>query len=267
MDKVLIIIPVMNLWDRYTIHCMESIYASEAQVPFEVVIVDNGSTDETVNKAEDFGNRKMPGRLHVIQNGANKGCAGGWNKGVEFGMEHGFNYMLIANNDVLFSPKTIQALYDRIKKGDKMLVSAIDVAYEVTIPQQVTDPTHPVNNKDITEAPSPHFSCFMISKECVEKVGYFDEGFFPAYFEDNDYHYRIKLVAGNEAAIAVTSAVFYHYGSRTQNQEAGQPVVPGPVFKQNETYFISKWGGVPGRETFTNPFNDVTKDITYAVRK
>lgn len=265
MDKILVIIPVVNLWDAYTIHAMESLAAQKCSLPFEIVIVDNGSVDETVNKATDFGNRKMPGRVHIIHHDTNKGCGGGWNAGLDFGKANGFTHFAILNNDILVGPNTIQAMYDRMKKGGVMLTSAVDVMREVIVPQQVLDASQPVNNKDESESPHPNFSCYMIDADTVAKVGMFDEDFFPAYFEDNDYHYRIKLAGGT--AIANTKAIFVHYGSRTQNQEAGKPVVPGDTFRANEAYFIRKWGGSPGHEKFDHPFNNIQQDLTYAKRR
>lgn len=264
MDKTLIIIPVLNLWSDYTIHCLESIAASLNE-QFHLVLIDNGSSDDTEAHAPDFAGRKLPGRMTVIRNAENRGCAGGWNQGVAWGMERGFTYFAILNNDILISPRTIEGLYERAKVGDKMLVSALNVMYELQVPQQVLDINSPANNKDASEASHPNFSCFMITRECVEKVGYFDETFFPAYFEDNDYHYRIKLAAGPDAAIATTAAAFVHYGSRTQNQVAGG-IVRGDMFQKNEQYFVQKWGGVPGQEKWAVPFNDSSKDLTYAKR-
>lgn len=267
MDKILIVIPVINLWDQYTIHCMESIAASKCDIPFEVLIINQNSTDETVNKAEDFGNRKMPGRVHVVTNAVNRGCAGGWNQGVEWALEHGFTHIVIANNDILVAPAALQEMYNRMKKGGALLVSCLDVAKEVKVPNEVLNEAHPVNNKDESEAPSPCFSCFMITPETIQRVGFFDEGFFPAYFEDNDYHHRMKVIAGENSAIAITKAVFYHFGSRTQNQAVGAPVVPGEMFRKNADYFKRKWGGEPKFETYQTPFNDSTKDHTYAERR
>jgi len=267
MDKILIVIPVINLWDAYTIHAMESIAASKCDLPFEVLIVNQASTDQTVDKAIDFGNRKMPGRVHVLTNEKNTGCAGGWNAGVQYALDHGFTHIGIFNNDILVGPNAIQAMYDRLKREPAVyMTSAVDTIKELPIPQLVLNPEHDVNKKPDTEAPHPNFSCFMITKETVEKVGFFDEGFFPAYFEDNDYHYRLKLAGGVNCAIANTLAVFIHYGSRTQNQSIGSPIVPGPSFEANRNYFISKWGGAPGSEKYTIPFNDSTKDLTYAKR-
>lgn len=264
MDKILVVMPVVNLWDQYTIHCMESLAAQKGETPFEICIIDNCSTDETVNKADDFGNRKMPGRVHVIHNDTNKGCGGGWNQGLEFGLANGFTHFAILNNDILCGPGCIQAMYDRMKKGDIMLTSSVDVIRELIVPQQVLDEAQEVNHKPDTEAPHPNFSCYMIDKETVAKVGMFDEDFFPAYFEDNDYHYRIKLAGGK--AIANTLSVFIHYGSRTQNQSASAPIVPGPAFVKNQQYFFKKWGGAPTHERFTHPFNNDQQDLTYAKR-
>ena len=268
MEKVLVIIPVMNLWDQYTIHCMDSLAASVHSVPFDILIIDQGSTDQTVEKAHDFGGRKMPGRVFVIENGKNIGCGGGWNQGLEWGLERGYTHFAILNNDILVSPHTIQEMFWRITREPRVLLtSAVDVIKEIPAPQIVLDSGHAVNKKPDTEAPHPNFSCFMISKETVERIGMFDEGFFPAYFEDNDYHYRLKLAGGVDCAIANTRAVFIHYGSRTQNQSLGTPVVPGDLFGKNQAYFVRKWGGVPGQEKFTRPFNDQDKEITYAERR
>jgi len=259
-NKILAVIPVLNLWKEYTIHCLESVVASIGETEYHVALIDNASTDETYEHAQDFANRKLPGRMAVKHNDQNKGCAGGWNDGVAYGMENGFTHFLILNNDTLIGPHTLQRLYDRMAKGGAALASAVDVTRELVIPNDVLDPGNAVNAKPDTEAPHPNFSCFMIDRATVETVGYFDEEYFPAYYEDNDYHYRIKL-AGLEA-IATTTATFIHYGSRTQNQLAGSPIVPGERFRANEAFFARKWGGPPGRETYTTPFNDPSKKIT-----
>jgi GT2 family glycosyltransferase len=265
-DKILVIVPVLNLWERYTKPMLESLHCSVA--PWAVYLIDNGSTDYTKEVSQlDIASSAASKVLIVKRNEENKGCGGGWNQGLEYGMAHGFTHFLIVNNDVLLSPLTIDRLYTRFKVGDKLLVSAVDVSGELPVPQQILDPNHPVSHKDASEAPHPSFSCFMVSRETVEKVGYFDEAFFPAYFEDNDFHYRIKLAAGDEAAIATTRAVYYHFGSRTQNEAIAAPIVKGDMFEANRRYFIRKWGGAPGSEQFTHPFNDVTQPFTYAERR
>lgn len=265
MDKILVIIPVMNLWDRYTIHCLESLVASKCEVNFEVLVIDNASVDDSFGKAQDFANRKLPGKMHVIRNEENVGCAGGWNVGLDYALKNDFSHVLIANNDVLFSPFAIQRLYKAIKDTGVALVSAVDVAAEVSLPTDILDEAHQVNSKETSLAPHPNFSCFMISRKTIDDVGFFDESFFPAYFEDNDYHYRIKIACGENGALATLPATFYHFGSKTQNESSQMPVVQGTQFEKNRDYFAKKWGGVPGHEQFNKPFNNdnaTIKDVT-----
>jgi len=52
-------------------------------------------------------------------------------------------------------------------------------------------------NNDITfsnfmDKKSGKYSLFAINKSCIKKVGFFDENIYPAYFEDDDYDYRIS---------------------------------------------------------------------------
>lgn len=266
MNKILVVLPVINLWDEYTIHCMESIARQKCDVPFEVLIIDNGSTDMTVEKAHDFEGRKMPGRVHVVSNQKNNGVSGAWNQGIEWGLANGFTHIVVSNNDTRFGPFMLQGMYDRMERGGILLTSAVNVIREVVVPDDIDGEEHPVNHKADTEAPHPDFACFMVTQKTIDEVGWFDEEFFPAFFEDNDYHWRCKLAGGDNAAIANTKAVFIHYGSRTQNQAQSGPIVPGEKFRQNEQYFIRKWGGPTGHEQYSKPFNDESKDHKYAKR-
>jgi GT2 family glycosyltransferase len=90
-------------------------------------------------------------------------------------------------------------------------------------------------------------------EEFIQKFGLFDEGFSPAYFEDNDMHYRIKISGGS--AYARTDAGFYHHGSVTQNW-GGQRVVSHEMFRSNQAYYEFKWGGRPGQEVYDRPWNN-----------
>jgi GT2 family glycosyltransferase len=119
-----------------------------------------------------------------------------------------------------------------------------------------------------TDREHPDFSCFMITKETIDKIGWFDENFRVAYFEDSDYHARIALAG--EKAISTISAIYWHYASKTvQENDYLKPIV-AEAFKGNKAYFIEKWGhenvgDVPKMlEVYYNtPFNKPDKDIKY----
>jgi GT2 family glycosyltransferase len=99
----------------------------------------------------------------------------------------------------------------------------------------------------------PDFSCFIVPSDIFKEIGRFDENFRPAYFEDNDFHYRIDLTTWD--AHATTKAPYYHYGSITQNS-VPQGIIPGTQFEANRAYFVKKWGGLPGAETYRHPYNN-----------
>ncbi len=48
-------------------------------------------------------------------------------------------------------------------------------------------------------------------------------------------------------------AVYYHYGSATSKEVPN--VIRDNQFRDNHSYFVNKWGGEPGRETYKTPFN------------
>ena len=176
-----------------------------------------------------------------------------WNYGVQSAIDDGCTHICVINDDVLFSPFTIDALVNTMEADPK-----IALASAMTLRGQVQDPYDVVGLKEWNHPESlsehPDFSCFMLTPESFQHIGLFDENFRPAYFEDNDYHYRIKL-AGRKA-VSTNQAPYFHYGSRTQNSNPAQPVVPGPQFEANRAYFAEKWGGVPGQEKYVTPYGD-----------
>lgn len=191
---------------------------------------------------------KYPTQLHVIpQYELKLPLAEAWNHG--FRLAEMCTHVLVINDDVVLNKRTIDTLVDRLKRDDDCIMATGVNFRDQTDPEKIKTLIPP----DPSESEHPDFSCFMMTPKAHKLIGEFDENFIPAYFEDNDYHYRIKL-SGNKA-IATTGAPYYHYGSATQNG-GDAPVVPGRAFEDNRDYYIKKWGGAPGHEQFARPFND-----------
>lgn len=91
---------------------------------------------------------------------------------------------------------------------------------------------------------------FLISRETFRKIGYFDFNFTPAYFEDADYLYRMKL-----AGIPIAQPAVF----KTREIQHSASIAKDPSlndrFKINESYYQFKWGGLPGAEKYTTAFN------------
>lgn len=169
----------------------------------------------------------------------NRGVAKAWNKAIADNMSE--EVLIIANDDVVFWPGTLRKL--------------VLAAYYVDLVSVVGSET---GQYGLHYEGFPDYCCYAIKpKEFVEKFGTFDENFRPAYFEDNDMHYRMKL-AGGESAMLLDARVT-HVGSVTQNMGGDGNLDPRVVsheqFVLNREYYIAKWGGEPGNERFKTPYN------------
>ncbi len=86
----------------------------------------------------------------------------------------------------------------------------------------------------------------------LKRVGYFDENFFPGYYEDNDYRYRLKLTNTSLASIPLE---YEHATSSTLNSSEKFKTKNKISFQENYNYYMKKWGGPPGLEVYLTPFN------------
>jgi hypothetical protein len=170
----------------------------------------------------------------------NIGVSGGWNQGLRNAIRDDLDYLFIMNDDIVMQPHSMTRMMRGVENNH--LVTAFNTRDEN---YDHLDETHYIE--------SPDYACFVVRPwEFVTRFGYFDENFAPAYFEDNDMNYRIKLAGGKDRKC--TSAPMYHAGSVTQNW-GGVPHVSSEMFEDNREYYRQKWGGLPGEETFKTPFN------------
>lgn len=164
--KVAIIILNWNGW-RDTIECLESLRQLTYQ-NYQVVIVDNGSTDESVsrllnwldangqagwNVSEDVfacasqyasfehiysgtisSNNSGNVPITLLQSGHNLGYAGGNNVGLAWALAQGCEYALILNNDVKVDPKLLDNLVDVAAETGASVVGAVIKDFSGTRP-------------------------------------------------------------------------------------------------------------------------------------
>lgn len=243
-NRLAIICPVLNCW-KYTEGMLNSIRSS---TPYIIIMIDNGSTDQTRSKLLKREEKK---ELIYINNTRNEGVAKSWNQGIEKAKNtYECNHFIVVNNDIVLKKCTIDRMIEDLEREDLGMVTAWNVNGEIDTPDKLVKYEIPILQK-FTEAPD--FSCFMIKESTINKVGYFDENFWPAYFEDNDYHYRMKLKGIR--AVKDNQALYYHYGSCTVKENEGIGKVNNENYLINKEYYIKKWGGEPGNETFETPFN------------
>lgn len=109
-----------------------------------------------------------------------------------------------------------------------------------------------------------------IGRATLEQIGYFDENFYPAYYEDTDYIRRMEMAgfcdpmnASNHCPVVQVSA---HRQGVALSIQHGLRV----NFKPLGDYFIQKWGNAGSWESieernrmYRRPFNDETKPLSY----
>ncbi len=98
-----------------------------------------------------------------------------------------------------------------------------------------------------------------INKQVVEKIGYFDENFYPGYFEDCDFDHRSRLAGIKDYGNNEVDVICQQDGGASKD---GLKVNIDGV----HDYFKAKWGGTRTREgwgEYKYPFNDPTKPLDY----
>lgn len=95
------------------------------------------------------------------------------------------------------------------------------------------------------------FSSFIIPRKTFRTIGYFDEHFKGAYFEDKDYERRMML-----GKMKIMSTPFLNPELHTRSASIGKDKKLNANYQKNAEHYKKKWGGNLGGETYTTPFND-----------
>lgn len=263
-----IIMPFIGAWD-YTKEALRTLKTSR---PFRLFLIDNKPELQVLRNfraehEEIFNNLNNIEECEICYDQRSPGLtvSESWNYGITKAREDAdCKYILIVNNDVIFHPDTIDNLVYFIDKSGYAMVTARNMndgtfkdsdLINLKVPQFNEADLAPITN---WREEGPDFSCFLIKPDLVDKIGWFDENFRPAYFEDNDYHYRMFL-SGLHAK-RISTAPYFHYGSKTSqlNQDVKDSLDKN--FTKNKLYFIHKWGDSPSKcmdgQGFKVPFSN-----------
>lgn len=96
------------------------------------------------------------------------------------------------------------------------------------------------------------YSALVLHPDLLYEVGYLDENFFPAYYEDNDHRYRMKQAGFTWEYLPLE---YDHIVSATIKRDPTIFNKNQKTFKENARYYLEKWGGMPGEEVYTTPFD------------
>ncbi len=180
-------------------------------------------------------------KLCLVDNAAGElSLAAAWNRGIESAISWGADWILVANDDILFHPCTVDHLVERAVDRAYGFLCPVDVKKEFGLgPADLSALATPTDGEDRQAA---DYACFLLSPDLFHAVGPFDENFRPAYFEDSDYNLRLGL-AGTPAMLTTYAPFFHHCG--------GGGGISAAAAARNRQYFVTKWKPVvPWAENF-----------------
>lgn len=177
----------------------------------EIFIVDNGN-QSIITREEKFAIYRPETNLNV---------SGSWNVICDYADKMKATHVLMLNDDIVLGRAEHEIL---------MLIK---------------------QNRN-TEFINSHqnWCSFILSVEGYKRIGTFDEVYFPNYFNDNDYCYRMRLLGLERVNTSFLDPVIY----RNSMSIAKDPTLNSRFGEYRQNY-INKWGGLPMEEKFTNPFN------------
>jgi predicted O-linked N-acetylglucosamine transferase (SPINDLY family)/GT2 family glycosyltransferase len=231
---------------QYTRLCLESVLR-HTRAPYELVLVDNGSTDDTPALLEEVRSRPGPERVAVLRSEVNVGFPAGCNQGLARARGE---YLVFLNNDTVVTDGWLEGLV-RWALHDWPRVGMVGPLTSYSRPPQQV----PVGYARLEEMPA--FAerlrrenagralgverlagfCLLARREVMEKVGGFDERFGVGFFDDDALSVR-ALRAGYKLLVAQDVFV-HHFGSRTF---AGLGIDCTTQLKENFERFRAKWG-------------------------
>ncbi len=223
-----IVIPVWNQL-AFTQLCLDSLKAHTPAGSYDVVVVDNGSTDGTGEYLQAF---RAPG-FTVISNPQNLGCAPAWNQGVKAAPG---SLVVIANNDLVFAPGWLEGLKTGMDRHGLGMGEPLcrEGAMDYDLPAVARESV--ARNKGKTSLDVIGY-CMAFRREVFDKVGLFDESFAFGKGEDKDFQRRMKEKGLTYAQVG--DSFVHHFGSVTIN--VLKETMPG-FEERNLDYFRGKWG-------------------------
>jgi glycosyltransferase involved in cell wall biosynthesis len=209
---------------RFLPELVVSLSASELDA--ELVIVEDGSTDATLDLA-----RALASDAVIISHGQHRGLPAARNTAAQTASS---DWILFLDDDAIITPQAMTSLWSK-RERDTCIVPLVrgpggDLQNSVTLRWRFLEPRFQFWQEPLPTVAFPVGTCFLIHKDAYWKADGFDERFFPTYFDDTAFGFQLGRRAIPIRMVSEAEVVHYQHGA--------SPNVPGRVL---HALFENRW--------------------------
>lgn len=224
--------------------CLESVLANTVAESYELVVIDNGSQDGTVDYLSELAN--LNSHVRVLLNDQNTGFAAACNQGMTAASGE---TLLLLNNDTIVPPNWLTLLLKGLEDPAVGMVgpvtnrcgneAQIDVPYSTYGEYlKCAEERAKLHRGEVKEIRMLTMFCVALRREVFESIGLLDERFAIGLFEDEDYSMRLRS-AGYKLR-CLDDVLVHHFGQATIGKLAVTDDY-GKLFRSNRRKFEGKW--------------------------
>ena len=230
----------------FTRMCLESLLANTEHPNYEVLVVDNASTDGTPDYLRRLAARHS--QIRLLWNETNLGFAAANNRALA---QAKGDVLVLLNNDTIVPRGLLSSLMGHLGDAEIGLVVAttnrigneaeIETSYRTygEFEQFAAQYTHPRRGACFDIRTACMF-CLAMRRDAFEQIGPLDERFEVGMFEDDDYAMRVR--AAGYRVICAEDGFIHHFGQASFGR-----LIPtgeyGRLMAANKRLFEEKWGG------------------------
>jgi GT2 family glycosyltransferase len=251
-DRIDISVIIVN-WNTKDLlrNCLNSLYQTVHNLFFEIIVVDNSSSDGSIAMLET----EFPSVIRIV-NTENKGFGAANNQALAI-MKG--KYALLLNTDTVLMPEAVNKLWDFCEANDKAAIACgqllnadgskqnsiasfpglFTLAANTSLLEYLFPGRYPSKRYKHTspiEIDSAIGACMMIRKKSLDEAGAFDERYF-FFFEETDLAYTMRLQGWK--IYQVPDALIFHL----QGQSIGHNISSRIEFYRSRYQFLRKWHG------------------------
>jgi GT2 family glycosyltransferase len=225
--------------------CLESLLASRTAIPFEVVVVDNGSTDGTVEYLDELSRRDPRIRLELCDR--NIGFAAATNRGVARAVG---DILVLLNNDTMVVDRWLDRIVAHLADPKIGLLGAvtnragneaeIEASYRTLAElERFASDRAKARAGEVFDLSTVTMFCAALRRAVWDSVGTLDERFGLGLFEDDDYSMRVRA---SGLRVCCAEDLFVHHFGQASMGRLGPTGEYGSLFQTNRARWEAKWG-------------------------